>query len=309
MAMVEVRFDRMVPSAIVARRRACDLAYLPVGTLEWHGAHMPFGTDYMTAMHFAEQLARRIGGVVFPPLYYGDVRYHLHDCRGEWRNTYTRMMEIPVSHGGAFPIQNQDGTPGWGFPTVPDDGPPAGDPLPFDLDGQDAEFVRLIAKTLLEIHLYGFHRIVLLPGHGPQPDDCRKAEEVYRQNVSRRSSFGPAARTRTIAFWDKVGEVEPALKDHWTHACKWEGSLVMVAAPGTVRLDALPKDPREIPPAYLGLPYLTEETGYLPNQESVLANCRAMDPRNGTSARYGRKQFKALLKIVSAAVAAFKEER
>ena len=45
------------------------------------------------------------------------------------------------------------------------------------------------AKTLLEIHLYGFRSIVILPGHGPQPATCRKAEEVYRQNVGRRSSF------------------------------------------------------------------------------------------------------------------------
>ena len=65
--MEEVRFDRMVPKTIVARRRECNLAYLPVGSLEWHGSHMPFGTDYMTVGYLAEEAARRFGGVAFPP--------------------------------------------------------------------------------------------------------------------------------------------------------------------------------------------------------------------------------------------------
>ena len=306
--MREVRFDRMIPAQVVARRRACNLAYLPIGTQEWHGVHMPFGTDFMTATYFAERLARTVGGVAFPPLYFGDVRFHLHDSRKEWRKTYTRLMEIPESFGGAFPIQQADGSVGWDFPTVPDDGAVPPDPLPFSLAGQDADFVRLVAKTLLEIHLYGFRNIVLLPGHGPQPDSCRKAEEVYRENVARRKSFGPAARTATIAFWDRVAEVEPMLKGHWTHACRWEGSLVMVAAPETVHLEQLPRDEQEIPPAYLGLPYLTEDSGYDPQYRDLMPGILAMDPRRGTSARYGRRQFKALLKHVSAAVTAFMEK-
>ncbi len=57
--MNEVRFDRMVSSAVVERRQACNLAYLPVGSLEWHGPHMPFGTDYLTVTYIAEESARR----------------------------------------------------------------------------------------------------------------------------------------------------------------------------------------------------------------------------------------------------------
>ena len=114
--MEEVRFDRMVPSIVVARRTKCNLAYLPVGTLEWHGPHMPFGTDCFTVTYIAEEAARRYGGVVFPPITYGDVRYLLHECRVEWRKTYTQEMDVPETYARAFPLQNNDGSPGYECP-------------------------------------------------------------------------------------------------------------------------------------------------------------------------------------------------
>ena len=82
--MEEVRFDRMVSVDVVARRKECDLAYLPVGVLEWHGSHLPFGTDCFSVAYIAEEAARRFGGIVFPPMYYGDVRYYLAESRAEW---------------------------------------------------------------------------------------------------------------------------------------------------------------------------------------------------------------------------------
>ncbi len=105
--MTEVRFDRMVPAEVVARREARNLAYLPVGSLEWHGPHMPFGTDYMTVNHLAQECARRLGGVVFPPIYYADVRFILQECRPEWRNSYARDMRVPkewAGHRGHLPL-------------------------------------------------------------------------------------------------------------------------------------------------------------------------------------------------------------
>jgi creatinine amidohydrolase/Fe(II)-dependent formamide hydrolase-like protein len=293
--MTEVRFDHMVPVAIRERREACNLAYLPVGGLEWHGSHMPFGTDYFTVTHIAEEAARRFGGVVFPPIYYGDVRHILQECRVEWRRTYTEQMDVPEAYACAFPLQNADGTPGYECPTPPDDGPPAEEPLGFSKEEQERFFVHLIARTLLAVHLYGFCNIILLPGHGPNPEYCRRAEECYRQNVLRRSALGEPAKTFTWFYIEAAREVEPLLKNHWVHADKWEGSITMVAAPGTVRLDLLPSDPDEIPPAYLGHPYLTETEGYNPELENLWYSFRALDPRNGTSEEYGRKQVEGVL--------------
>jgi creatinine amidohydrolase/Fe(II)-dependent formamide hydrolase-like protein len=305
--MPEVRFDRMVPGEVVARREECNLAYLPVGSLEWHGPHMPFGTDYMTVAYLAEQAASRFGGVAFPPIYYGDVRYHLQECRLEWRHSYAKEMQVPEDYAAAFPLQNEDGSYGYQCPTQPDDGPLPEEPLPFSLAEQQRSFAELIARTLLSIHLYGFRRILLLPGHGPNPDPCRRAEEVYRENVGRRTSFGPPARTMTWFYIEAAYDSEPLLKNHWIHADKFEGSLTMVAQPGTVHPDFLPPPPALVP-AYLGHPYLNETDGYSPEYESIWYSFDALDPRSGTSEDYGRKQWEAIMGAFGSVVEGFLAE-
>jgi creatinine amidohydrolase/Fe(II)-dependent formamide hydrolase-like protein len=166
-------------------------------------------------------------------------------------------------------------------------------------------FVQLIARALLSIHLYGFRRILLLPGHGPNPDYCRRAEEVYRHNVLRRSALGEPAKTLTFFYIEAAKDAEPLLKNHWVHADKWEGSMTMVAAPGTVRLDLLPEDPQTIPPAYLGHPYLTESEGYDPELKALWPSFDALDPRSGTSAEYGQAQWSVVLGKVGEVVAEF----
>ncbi len=45
------------------------VAILPIGALEWHGAHLPLGLDGITAEWFAEELAKRTKGVLLPALY------------------------------------------------------------------------------------------------------------------------------------------------------------------------------------------------------------------------------------------------
>lgn len=305
--MAEVRFDRMVPSQVVARREACNLAYLPVGSLEWHGPHMPFGTDYLTVTYLAEEAARRFGGVAFPPLYYGDVRYILQECRLEWRETYQREMQVPEAFPAAFPLQNEDGSCGYACPTQPDDGPEPEEALPFSLAEQAQAFSQLIASVLLSIHLYGFRRILLLPGHGPNPEYCQRAEQIYRQNVARRSAFGLPARSMTYFYLDAAKRSEPLLNNHWIHADKWEGSVTWVAAPGTVHPELLP--PRgELVPAYLGHPYLTEKDGYNSEYREIWYSFDALDPRSGMSEEYGRRQWEAILEQFGAVVREFLAE-
>ena len=291
--MSEVRFDRMIPAEVVARREACNVAYLPVGALEWHGAHMPFGTDYLIVNWLAEAAAQRFGGVAFPPIYYSDVRYQLHDSRPEWHNTYTEMMRIPPTFS-AFPLRDADGNPELGDPvTPPEDGPMPAEALAFDHAGQWRELTRHIAMVLLEIHLYGFHNIVLLPGHGPNFRICPEAEEVYRQNVARRSAFGTPARTTSFNYFHHLDE--PMYGQHWLHADRLEGSLIMGVASETVHLDRLPADLDTIPPAYLGHPYLTETEGYRPEYAELKESFAYFDPRSGTTAEYGRRQLEHAL--------------
>lgn len=45
----EVRYRLCRPEQIVARREACPVAYVPIGTLEWRGPHNPVGLDTLQA--------------------------------------------------------------------------------------------------------------------------------------------------------------------------------------------------------------------------------------------------------------------
>jgi creatinine amidohydrolase len=67
----ETLYERLTPAAYEARIKRAPIAYLPLGTLEWHGPHLPLGSDHLQSQGFFIQLAKRIGGVVLPPLFLG----------------------------------------------------------------------------------------------------------------------------------------------------------------------------------------------------------------------------------------------
>jgi hypothetical protein len=58
-----------------------------------------------------------------------------------------------------------------------------------------------------------------------------------------------------------------------------ETSLVRAIAPETVHLDKLPKDPKAIPPAYLGFPYIDPIKGYNEKYREIWSSFDALDPR------------------------------
>ena len=60
------QFERMRPAQIKAITNSYPIAYLPWGALEYHGAHNPTGLDSIKAYGMATDLAKRVGGVVFP---------------------------------------------------------------------------------------------------------------------------------------------------------------------------------------------------------------------------------------------------
>jgi len=68
---MENRYERMRVDELEAARAACPLAYLPVGSLEYHGLHLPTGFDALHAYECCLQASRRTGGVVLPPQFWG----------------------------------------------------------------------------------------------------------------------------------------------------------------------------------------------------------------------------------------------
>ena len=72
--MKNVQFELMKPSEIIEAKKLLPLVFLPVGPLEWHGPHLPLGTDPLIAHEISLRIARDIGGVVLPPFYWGTER-------------------------------------------------------------------------------------------------------------------------------------------------------------------------------------------------------------------------------------------
>lgn len=66
-----LRLELLTPSEIRTALAARSVVYVPLGTYEWHGEHLPIGLDALTAHGICLEAAARDGGLVCPPLYYG----------------------------------------------------------------------------------------------------------------------------------------------------------------------------------------------------------------------------------------------
>ncbi|MEQ1769200.1 MAG: creatininase family protein [Devosia sp.] len=71
MSAREVRIELLSPAEIDAAMAERPVVYVPLGTYEFHGAHLPIGLDALSAHGICLAAAERDGGVVCPPLYYG----------------------------------------------------------------------------------------------------------------------------------------------------------------------------------------------------------------------------------------------
>ena len=69
--MEKVLYAELTPQEFRERIKACPIAYLPLGTLEWHGEHLPLGSDGIQSQGFFVKLAEKVGGIVLPMLFMG----------------------------------------------------------------------------------------------------------------------------------------------------------------------------------------------------------------------------------------------
>jgi creatinine amidohydrolase len=134
----KVRYSELLPSNFRKRLAEKPLAYLPLGTLEWHGEHLPIGSDAIQAESLMVECAHRYGGIVLPPIHIGPGP--------------TKLMD-----DGRLLI----GMDFWGDAVIP----------PRQLDGDcywipDGLFASMIYGILAQCKRTGF-RAVFADGHGP----------------------------------------------------------------------------------------------------------------------------------------------
>ena len=65
-----VQMQFMRPAQLEAAGRKFPAVYVPFGLIEWHGLHLPLGTDAIKAHGILVKCAEKFGGVVYPPVYF-----------------------------------------------------------------------------------------------------------------------------------------------------------------------------------------------------------------------------------------------
>jgi len=207
---IEVRYQMLRPDQIVARRRECPAAYIPLGNLEWHGPHNPVGADTLQAEGLAIRCAQKGGGLAFPPLYYGESRLEaLVEANAADRELIAREMDLPPENFGA-------------------------DRQPFSATEQALGYQRLLLHILAEVESLGFRVGVVVAGHYPLIDHARAAVLLFnKREYSRRHGMLAWACVDYLLVRDRY----PRSGDH---GGGWETSHCMALHPESVDLGKLP---------------------------------------------------------------------
>lgn len=206
----EVRYQMCRPAQVRARREQCPVAWIPVGTLEWHGPQNPLGADTLQAEGLALLCARKGGGLVFPPLYYGESRSEsLMESGAADREKIAEAMGLPPDN---FLPERQ----------------------PFSPTDQVLNYQRLLLHILAEAESLGFKVGVIVAGHYPLIDHARSAVLLF--NKRRYSKY------QGMLAWACVDYllVRDRYPDSGDHAAGWETSHLMALHPETVDLSLLP---------------------------------------------------------------------
>jgi len=224
----KVLYAELTPQEFRQRIAAAPIAYLPLGTLEWHGEHLPLGSDGLQSYGFFIHLARKVGGIVLPMLFLGpDVMQQVDGRELYGMDTLGEAMP----QGKRYENQQLAGSAYW----VPEE-----------------TFRIIIEATLKQLRRAGF-RIVVAHGHGPSTNFFKKYASQWKEK------FG----LETFVCWG--GELDrQGMGIQVDHAAANETSLVMALRPELVQMHRLPdvskgwpvgvsgKDPRIYANAELG---------------------------------------------------------
>ena len=66
----EVQMQFMRPKQLETAINNFPVAFVPFGPVEWHGRHLPLGTDALKAHGILVKTAEQFGGAVYPPVYF-----------------------------------------------------------------------------------------------------------------------------------------------------------------------------------------------------------------------------------------------
>ena len=154
--MKKVLYEELLPEECVQRIQEMPVAYLPLGTLEWHGPHMPLGADGIQSKELFVRVAEKVGGVVLPMLFMGPDRV-FHD-----RGTAFYGMDINTEGAlNTYCVQQMKGSAYW---------------------MEKALFQDNLRSIFAQLFRAGI-RIVVGHGHGPSTNVFQELKEEAEEKI------------------------------------------------------------------------------------------------------------------------------
>lgn len=201
----KVLYEELTPTEFRERLAEAPVAYLPLGTIEWHGEHLPLGSDGLQSKEFFIMLAREAGGIVYPMLFMGPDRKQVISDEELYG------MDIYLGEAAsekAYATQKLDGSSYW-------------------IEKED--FNIMMEAILKQVSRSGF-KVLVAHGHGPSTgfviDHTEEWEEKYGLKI-----------LHCWGYRDKEG-----MGIMVDHAAMNETSLVMALRPELVKMEYLPAD-------------------------------------------------------------------
>jgi len=208
----DVRAELMRPEELRACRQRADVAFLPLGSLEWHGIHDPIGVDMLASHSVACEAARILGGgAVFPSLIWGlpresffvDQTEAVTAKEAELLGTTEQRVRGLTSHGG------------------------------MDIQEQWLNYQRIVRMALEQVAGWGFRSIYIVSGHGPICHFVHPAAVAFSRATL---MAGDPVTTDFGGEWDAANELAD-------HAGVYETSAMMGLDPTLVDLESIKRKP------------------------------------------------------------------
>ncbi|MFZ4696011.1 MAG: creatininase family protein [Verrucomicrobiia bacterium] len=225
----EVRFEMMRPHQVRECREKADVAFLPLGPLEWHGVQNPLGVDPVKMHHICCIAARKLGGgAVFPSLIWGIPRDSFMVGGGAQRPP---MEGDPIARALGPLADMESAAKVLGIPVevVRGFSPHGG----MDIQEQWLFYQRLVRMSLETIAGFGFRSIYLCSGHAPLVHWSRPVAIAFTRATM-------MARRVVTTDWGGEGDAAGLRVDH---GGKWETSLMMALEPTSVDLAEIARPP------------------------------------------------------------------
>jgi len=213
----KVLYEELTPKEFSSRLAHCPVAYLPLGTLEWHGDHLPLGSDGLQSQELFKRLAYKAGGIVLPMIFLGPDFYDsTYNSPSNGQKFYGMDYAKTLPSGKRDP-QQMIGSAYW----VP-----------------DSTFCSILDAIMYQLSRAGF-KMVIAHGHTPSLWKINGHAEGWMKKYNLKVMTCSGDDTGNLCFM-------------CDHAAANETSLMMALRPDLVHMENLPKDTAVWPLAIAG---------------------------------------------------------